>query len=345
MSNASVYTGFWTNWDRKVAPNHCTAIGIANNDLEGRISGWTLTTPPEQGRIVIALLALFVTLSGSHLWNIICLVLHQVRSQQLKANALHHQQQALLANSPSSAFVAYTSARLGWKWRKKSRNALSQAIPIALAATIYVVSVGVASAFSSHVFSTSDEVLVLPNSCGWIGTAQGFSDVTSGPPPLDLLIAVDTMGRWAASQSLKYAQTCYEQTSLTNVGSCQFYIKPAITSMTSTNTPCPFSETICGLPQAFQVDTGYIDSSRDLGINSPVEDHVQFKKVLTCVPLLAEEKFSSNWTVAPSVGQYLPGDSFKYYFLGPTSATPVLNSTWGTSNYTEWTGGPGYRFG
>ena len=331
MSNVSVYTGFWTNWDGKAEPDRCTALGITDNNSEGRISGWTLTAPPEQGHILIAFLAVFVTLSGSHLWNIICLVLHQVRSQQSNANALHHQQQALLANSPSSASVAYTSARLGWKWRKKTQNGLSQAIPIILTATIYVIGIGVAGIFSSHVVRISDEVLVLPNSCGWIGSAQdSFEDI-------DQFIAVQTMGRWTASQVLKYAQTCYHQTGLANMGSCQFYIKPAITSITSTNIPCPFSETICGLPQAFQVDTGHVDSSRDLGINSPVEDRVQFKKMLTCVPLLAEEKFSSNWTV----GGYLPGDSIKYYFLGVT--TRGFNYTWWASNYSEWTERGGYE--
>lgn len=41
------------------------------------------------------------------------------------------------------------------------------------------------------------------------------------------------------------------------------------------------------------MDTGYLDSQRDLGINQPVSNRVSFRRVTTCSPLKSQG-FSDN---------------------------------------------------
>ncbi|EKG10119.1 hypothetical protein MPH_12719 [Macrophomina phaseolina MS6] len=80
-SHYDIYTGFWTNWSR------------------GPVLGATITTPRQSGTIFIAILALFVSIVGTHFWNITCFCLHYILSSSKSQDALYHQRQATLRNS------------------------------------------------------------------------------------------------------------------------------------------------------------------------------------------------------------------------------------------------------
>jgi hypothetical protein len=81
VDNKLVYLGVWTNWS------------------QGSVAGLTLTTTIQNGGLLIAFLALFVTFSGTCFWSIISVVIHQILGRQGPQTASYHQQQAILRNS------------------------------------------------------------------------------------------------------------------------------------------------------------------------------------------------------------------------------------------------------
>ena len=139
-----------------------------------------------------------------------------------------------------------------------------------------------------------------------------------------------------ASESLSYAQRCYSKTR-SEGGTCASFQLPFV-PFTNKTVPCPFTENMCALPDAFQVDSGFVDSDKDLGINLPPRNRVSFRKVITCVPTLAEENFSSPWVEQPPAlpiyNDAVRGDAFKYYNLG--RGIHGLSFTAVASNYSEW---------
>jgi hypothetical protein len=160
----------------------------------------------------------------------------------------------------------------------------------------------------------------------------------------DAIGADSTVGRWTAMKSLQYAWDCYNPTSLADSNTCKLYTIPSINATVNTRVPCPFDENICGLPQAISVDTGLVDSNAHLGINTSPSGRLQFRKVLTCVPTTAEERYSTDWEVGPIWGiewVQLPQDKHKYYYLGPLDQNN--NYTFSISNYSLWTAPFGYQ--
>jgi hypothetical protein len=103
------------------------------------------------------------------------------------------------------------------------------------------------------------------------------------------------------------------------------------------NVTCPFATKAC-LGEAVIFDTDKI-SSQDLGINTPSNEEVHFRKTLTCAPL-ATEQYSSEWTTEekPIVqflfGDLQPGDAYKYYKFGGLrmDATTRSEHTFALSN-------------
>jgi hypothetical protein len=81
MADSSIYTGVWVNWSK------------------GAIAGATLTTSASHGKYLLAFLALFVGMVGSHMWGITCFCLHQFMSKNEPRDGLHHQLRLLLRSS------------------------------------------------------------------------------------------------------------------------------------------------------------------------------------------------------------------------------------------------------
>jgi len=268
-----------------------------------------------------------------HLWTIVCFALHQSRSTNSPQTGLHHQQQALLSNAPSSASVLWSVVKMAWVWRSKRVAAVRHSTALVLATLLHISLFGAVGVFSSRVVSAGDEVLVRSDVCGWVGNSLNLAAELNGTQLIDTSIAEYTFGKWAGVQSLNYARKCYNATH--DVGACRSYAVPYIDSVSATNAPCPFSDKICALKEGVQVDTGFLDSSRALGINSPESSRIRFRKTLTCVPTLAEEKYSTPWTEMDEPGEAkLPGNGYKSYLLGPTSDSP--DATWVISNYSFW---------
>src|SRR6185436_5341208 len=76
----NVYQGFWTNWSYD------------------RVRGATLTLSQQNGRILIASLAIFVAMLGKMFWRIGCFILHHWFSCEGPQDGLYHRKRAILRN-------------------------------------------------------------------------------------------------------------------------------------------------------------------------------------------------------------------------------------------------------
>lgn len=67
---------------------------------------------------------------------------------------------------------------------------------------------------------------------------------------------------------LTYALQCYQKTENSRSANCQTFVQPEIIYTVDSNASCPFSNEMCvTTSQNLFLDTGYLDSINDLGLN------------------------------------------------------------------------------
>jgi len=110
----SVFLGIWTNWSH------------------GSVAGLTLTTTLQNGGLLIAFLALFVTFTGTCFWSIVSFIIHQKMSRRAPQSAVYHQQQAILRNSDTSTAALWRLSRMSWTWRKVVPSDLLKTVSLPL---------------------------------------------------------------------------------------------------------------------------------------------------------------------------------------------------------------------
>ncbi|KAK4448674.1 hypothetical protein QBC34DRAFT_464390 [Podospora aff. communis PSN243] len=323
-----IVTGIWTDWSDGSA---------------------VLTVAQQHGPLVVAVTALFVNLSIGQAWNIVRFLLHQGRCTPDPQTGLYHQIQALLRNMPTSGSALWSLATTAWAWRRaKDVGAVRESAGPLLAAVLHLCALTASGILSSQVVSAGDKVLVNGARCGWSANPIGSND--NATSKLDADIVAYEVGRKLATKSLRYAQLCYNATGAGEPGACnEGFFAPSLGLKTEL-IPCPFSKDLCALSDrrgSLRVDTGYIDSSEHLGINTRPDSRVRFRKVMSWTPILAEENFSSGVVRDPPEPNWFDSDdSFRYYYLGPTLAGPNKtwrNETWMINNYTFWGNPDAYR--
>lgn len=112
-----VYLGFWTNWS------------------SGSVKGATLTTTRDNGGLLIAFIALYVSASGRSFWRLSCFVLHRLFSTHKSMDGLYHQRQVILRNA-DTAGQAMMTLLYALKWRKKATRPFRRIIPVMLYAIV-----------------------------------------------------------------------------------------------------------------------------------------------------------------------------------------------------------------
>src|SRR5436305_11055473 len=156
MAEASIYTGFWINWSK------------------GPILGITLTTTSQNGFLLVSFLALFVRMVGSHFWSVLCFVMHQLKSDSSPQDGLHHQHQLLLRNSQSHTSTLWDLTKVAFFWRASARHSFRRTLPLIVIALLQLTIFTTAGLFSSHLASSTDEVLVRSPYCGYIQFPDNF---------------------------------------------------------------------------------------------------------------------------------------------------------------------------
>lgn len=250
-SPPSVYVGTWINW------------------TAGRVLGSTLTLTSNNGALLIAFLALYVRLAGSHLWDILCYLIFLLRSSNKRQNGLFYHHQAVLRTNASDLAFAAQLVTIGWRWRKVVPGVVRKTLPLIMVALIHAAAFAVAGVFSSRITSTVSEALLNEVHCGqWtVAAAEGQGDLYN-----QQVVSADLSTRHKRNSNVgsAYAASCYGST-LVNASweECSALGREQIGWTMDTNISCPFDAEMCTGGHAVRFDTGMIDSHLQLGINAP----------------------------------------------------------------------------
>lgn len=256
-----MYLGRWTNWSR------------------GHVVGSTITLTRRDGTLLIAFVALFITIVGTSFWRIACYGLHRFFSTEAARDALYHQRQAVLRNSANGAsgLGSLTEILYAWNRGKKTKHAYSRLLPLLAFTIISLASFAVASGFSSRISTAlGNEILISSSRCGPVYPWEA-DNVTS------FNVIQPYMAQMAAAVSI-YVQRCYSNTS--NPEECRTLVRQKLPVEVERNASCPFGGGICLKEnQNIRVDSGLLDSHDDFGLNTPPSQRFLYRSVLQCAPL------------------------------------------------------------
>ncbi|RDW59243.1 hypothetical protein BP5796_12167 [Coleophoma crateriformis] len=262
--DGNVYLGLWTNWSN------------------GIIWGATLTTTRADGNFLIAFTGFLVPFVASRFWSIICLVFHTYFSTSEPRDAIYHQRQVILRNSSSPDSGLILLLRLFWAWRNTSKASKrsSRLLPIILLSICCISAFTVAGGLSSKISSApGDKVLLRGDHCGQLQIPTNISDI----PEVMSVLSERVM------DAALYARQCYSANSSGLLDCDKFVVQSLPMASWDNNTACPFDEGICRSNTSnLLLDTGYIDSNNDLGLNAPEVERFAMRYVLQCAPLVTD---------------------------------------------------------
>jgi hypothetical protein len=256
---------------------------------------------------------------------------------------------------------------LAWQSGSRARRPVLRLLPIIILAFAISSVFGIASIFSSNVTSeTLNQVLLKGKRCGSFSKAKANSVYKE----LTLLLPYQAE---KANKFLNYGMQCYTNNSHTD--GCNTYLKPRLPLISTRGHPCPFGDNICKLENDnLMMDTGYLDSLEDLGINTAPHDRFQLRMVYQCAPLktqgytrdyndsdygavkrymygsVVNVKQTINWTYeVPVDNAYLPGDGTSSANIPRVEYQLGIEKHYGTPNETllsgtnEWSPIPALR--
>jgi hypothetical protein len=313
-----IYTGPWVDWSK------------------GAVMGATITLSSRTAPILTATLAFFITIVGACLWRLLCFLFHQFSASPKPKDGMHHQHQLIFRNtaSPSEAMRAFTE--LAFFWRKSGRRSFSRSLPLALFAVVFSLSLTAASILSSLVArSSGSNRLITSDNCGYFAYDNSSS----------LAVRTKAMTQKDLNDTIiaaAYARSCYEGNHKLNKLSCSTYEKPALSYSVVTNASCPFDDSMCLDGKVYQLDTGLIDSHKDLGINFPNSGRIGFRKVSTCAPITQRSYVETVTSTGAGDLLGFEGDEIEMYNYGGVPLLGISNNTY-SYNTHALVDGAGYE--
>lgn len=279
-----IYIGRWTDWSY------------------GSVLGDRITIPTYYGRYIISFVATFNAWAGTAAWLLVAFTLHQYRTTRQPRDGISHQVQAALRNSTTAfsykkSIIAISRA---WSTTRLLKHLIGPLILSSLFAVAGILSARVAS---------SGDVLLTGSTCGLVS-----DEIESDYDAVLVTLVQNSQNGVRMTLSNSYAQQCYinpldpERVQLSNSDvshlSCEGYAQPALNFTTTQGVECPF-EAACSVPNSnvLRLDTGYLDSHHDLGLNQPPENRVLFRKTTTCSPLFAQGFADNNFNYVKGAEQ------------------------------------------
>lgn len=291
----SIYTGIWTNW------------------AHGRLFGATLTTTRTHGSLLIAFLSLFVTFVGTRFWRIGCFIVHYIYSTSAPRDGLYHQRQAILRNAANGTTGLWGFCEVLYAWRKIAKRPYRRILPPLVFTLITLITFALASTFSSRI-SSADETQVLLSGSG-CSKVLSFSKSDHVHDIYALYVSYLPHVSRALSSSANYAQQCYSE-GFNDVG-CRKFVRRNIRTKANRSASCPFDPKICKSQDSnLLLDTGFIDSREDLGLNTPQDGRFLYRRLLHCAPLMTEGYSRKESTAHANSSRE---ESVMLYFYGNTS--------------------------
>jgi hypothetical protein len=313
-ASSYVFQGVWIDWSK------------------GAISGSTLTLSSVNAAALVAVLALFVQMTGSQLWTVIQFIFHQCRASRAPVDGYYHQQQAILRNNTSGLSTLRQLLRITWAWRGRTRRPFRRSAHLMLWAVFHFVLFGLAGVFSSNFVTAGKVALSRSPYCGVLSPSYLESLGTVGSS----IVNRRNLDLQAKSQddtqlSQEYVQTCYDATNPSS--SCSSYPKRRLSWTTKRNVACPFDSAVCHPSvSAVSFDTGYIDSSDDLGLNAQDRDRISYRRLTTCIPLNDQVYITSARNVSESGGPTVEAVDAYY---GPSRGAD-RNATYSFTLFTRY---------
>lgn len=309
-------------------------IGTWTNFSHGRIFGATLTLNQKDGALLIAFIALFVTVVGTSFWRLACYALHYIFSTETPRDGLHHQAQATFRNSANGISGVTNFVWILKSWKTDAKQPYRRILPLIAFGVCTIVAFGLASGFSSSISSAmGDEVLVRSNQCGILA----WNDTTTAEEMFTLIEPFYTE-RFLTYSS--YASQCYSSHSDT----CRFYIKDRLPMQSITNATCPFGGGICRSPKnTLILDSGLLDIHKDLGVNLPADQRFLYRNMVRCAPLKVEPyQHFHNYTDDDGIttaaryfyGERLDGTNNTYTYEYQSNQKRLNNLNYVNADYT-----------
>jgi len=293
-----VRLGFWTNWDH------------------GKIEGATITLTRRNGGLLVAFIAIFIGAAGKSFWRLACFLLHRMCSKSSPQDGVYHQIQAVLRNSDTAQDAAWSLSQVLWAWRipARLRKPYPRLLGIILLALFVSISFGVAGVFSSQITTdTANEVLLEGSNCGPL-------DIDEGKDPVAYNLLFNPYMVQRVTTYSNYAQQCYIKNVTAASEDCHPYVQTSLKATSIQNASCPFASEMCkSQNENLIVDTGLIDSNKDLGINAPPENRFQMRFVHHCAPIVTEGYSNVS-------GKVNSTELYRQYWYGSVDET-VRNST------------------
>lgn len=320
--SGQIYVGYWIDWSY------------------GPISGARLTIPSETAGFLIAFIAIFSGWVGTAVWNLVAFTVHQWRCTVQPRDGLYHQLQSALCNNTTHISFAITASRIGYAWRNHATQALGRAGALSSVAVMIGVLFAATGTFSARIASSNGSVLLTGTTCGFPAgiAALGLDSVA-------LTLGESMQSGVTLTLSNAYAQDCYVNPVSGNSSiqylvsgdatTCTGYARPSLGYNVTTGVACPFEEA-CSVDasQVLQLDTVFLDSNDDLGINQPFENRVLFRRLTTCSPLqtagFSDNKFShiAGYEYLGNVSTYAYGrNSYQPTRFAFTQPVPYSNTT------------------
>lgn len=211
---------------------------------------------------------------------------------------------------------------LVWSRNKSARRPIRRLAPVAILGSLILGSFTVAGIFSSHVSTdNANEVLLTGNDCGVIDLAQNDMNVFGQE--------INPYMTQQTKASLNYVLQCYSNE--TSSTTCQPYVKRRLDLNVNQNASCPFEADICKTPdQNLILDSGYINSHNDLGINAPSDDRFLLRSIHHCAPLKTEG-FSEIYNATDFAQEGTTTPVLRMYY-GPLQGVPTT-----VKEYTNYT--------
>ncbi|KAH7392537.1 hypothetical protein BKA66DRAFT_457717 [Pyrenochaeta sp. MPI-SDFR-AT-0127] len=257
--------------------------GYWKNIEHGSILGGTITTDVRTGTVMIALLAILVTIATAHLWNLVVFGLHMLRADGRPADGLFRQQQALLRTAAAPTSMLADWVKLWWIWRKRTGKALSRSVLLCGLTSLFAAATVVAGVFSSYVVDTSNlQVLVSSPECGPLRPNDGNTFSGNNLAFLDYTSRLETL-------SQPYAQECYQDGTLLPAR-CRVFVQSNI-PLVPKRIDCPFSNAICKPfdQPGVTVDSGLVDANDIFGWNLQPHQRIKYRRKTTCGVLKTQE--------------------------------------------------------
>ena len=304
---------------------------------------------------LLLFLALSVMFVGTRSWRILAFALHQMYSSGpgQPQDAIYHQRQAILRNAETGLSATLGLGQVVWCWTGHGSRLRRRLIPDVCSISILTAMFAMASLFSSRLASLSGtDVLIASDNCGtpatpsYLTTEKNATGIEATRNVTTLYIPFTGA---LHGQALSYARSCYAERS--GMLDCGLLPKRRLSYKVDRNATCPFDSSICtSFYGNFELDTGYIDSAADLGVNAPPEERIQARYRIRCAPLVIDGYTSQEvvgeehrQTIVTTSMYYGSSNSFQAHTAATSNATfshavyfagPNVTAVFGTDQYT-----------